>query len=134
MFKHLLLPLDGTATAERVIPVARGLARAADARITLLHVIEVSLSKEKHGQACTCSTRIPPKPICAPWSRANSLACPGVDTRTSDDEAARNVAKSLALHAQEFQPHLVVLCAHGSQWWKDSAFGGNLAQRLLQRR
>ena len=128
MFKHLLLPLDGTATAERVIPVARGLAQAADARITLLHVIEVSLSKEKHGQA-----HLQDKDSAEAYLRAlvarEFSGLPGVDWHVYD-EAARNVAKSLALHAQEFQPDLVVLCAHGSQWWKDR-FRGNLAQRLL---
>jgi len=51
MFQHLLLPLDGTAMAERVIPVARGLVQGSDARITLLHVIERLAPKERHGQA-----------------------------------------------------------------------------------
>jgi len=102
MFKHLLLPLDGTATAERVIPVARGLAQASEARITLLHVIEVSLSKEKHGQA-----HLQDKDSAEAYLRAlvarEFSGLPGVDWHVYD-EAARNVAKSLALHAQEFQP------------------------------
>jgi len=51
MFKHLLLPLDGTAMAERVIPVARGLAQASDARITLLHVLEVQPERKARASA-----------------------------------------------------------------------------------
>jgi nucleotide-binding universal stress UspA family protein len=128
MFKHLLLPLDGTAMAERVIPVARGLAQASDARITLLHVIEVSATKEKHGQA-----HLQDKDSAEAYLRAlvaREFPClPGVDWHVHD-EAVRQVARGLALHAQELQPDLVVMCAHGSQWWKDH-FRGNLAQQLL---
>jgi len=54
---------------------------------------------------------------------------PGVDWHVHD-EATRNVADGLALHAREFQPDLVVMCAHGHQWWKDR-LRGNLAQQLL---
>jgi nucleotide-binding universal stress UspA family protein len=38
-FRHLLLPLDGTPRAERVLPVAATLGRALDARVTLLRVL-----------------------------------------------------------------------------------------------
>ena len=128
MFKHLLLPLDGTAMAERVIPVARGLVKDSDARITLLHVIESSAPKARHGQA-----HLQDRDSAEAYLRAliarEFPGRPGVDWHVHD-EATRNVADGLALHAQEFQPDLVVMCAHGSQWWKDR-FRGNLAQQLL---
>jgi nucleotide-binding universal stress UspA family protein len=128
MFKHLLLPLDGTAMAERVIPVARGLAQGSQARITLMHLIERSAPKEKHGQA-----HLQNKDSAEAYLRAlvarEFPSWPGVDWHVHD-EAVPNVAESLALHAREFQPDLVVMCAHGSQWWKDR-FRGNLAQQLL---
>lgn len=128
MFKHLLLPLDGTAMAERVIPVARGLAQGSQARITLMHLIERSAPKEKHGQA-----HLQNKDSAETYLRAlvarEFPSLPGVDWHVHD-EAVRNVAEGLALHAREFQPDLVVMCAHGSQWWKDR-FRGNLAQQLL---
>ena len=128
MFKHLLLPLDGTATAERVIPVARGLVKDSDARITLLHVIERSAPKARHGQA-----HLQDQDSAEAYLRALIARefpdRPGVDWHVHD-EATRNVADGLALHAQELQPDLVVMCAHGSQWWKDR-FRGNLAQQLL---
>ncbi|HEY3276175.1 MAG TPA: universal stress protein [Syntrophorhabdaceae bacterium] len=40
MFKHILLPLDGSSLAECAIPYAAALAKAFDARITLLRVLE----------------------------------------------------------------------------------------------
>jgi nucleotide-binding universal stress UspA family protein len=128
MFQHLLLPLDGTAMAERVIPVARGLAQAGNARITLLHVIEHSAPKERHGQA-----HLQDKDAAEAYLRAlvarEFPSLPGVDWHVHD-EAIRNVAESLALHAREFHPDLVVMCAHGSQWWKER-LRGNLAQQFL---
>ena len=128
MFKHLLLPLDGTAMAERVIPVARGLAQASDARITLLHVIERSAPKARHGEA-----HLQNKDSAEAYLRAlvarEFPSLPGVDWHVHDQDA-RNLADSLALQAREFQPDLVVMCAHGNQWWKERLLG-NLAQQLL---
>ena len=40
MFKHLLVPLDGSRMAEAVLPAAISLAGEKKARLTLLHVIE----------------------------------------------------------------------------------------------
>jgi nucleotide-binding universal stress UspA family protein len=124
MFKHLLLPLDGTAMAERVIPVARGLAQSGGARITLLHLIERSPPKERHGQA-----HLQNKDSAEAYLRAlvarEFPSLSGVDWHVHD-EAVRNVAESLALHAREFQPDLVVMCAHGNQWWMER-LRGNLA-------
>ncbi|MGA7742484.1 MAG: universal stress protein [Polyangia bacterium] len=128
MFKHLLLPLDGTAMAERVIPVARGLAQGSGARITVLHVIERSAPKARHGQA-----HLQNKASAEAYLRAlvarEFPSLPGVDWHVHD-EAVGDVAESLALHAREFHPDLVVMCAHGKQWWKDR-LRGNLAQQFL---
>jgi nucleotide-binding universal stress UspA family protein len=128
MFRHLLLPLDGTAMAERVIPVARGLAQASDARITLVHVIERSAPKQRHGQE-----HLQDQDSAQAYLRAlvarEFPSSPRVDWHVHD-EATGNVAESLALHTQEFSPDLLVMCAHGNQWWRER-FSGNLAQRLL---
>jgi nucleotide-binding universal stress UspA family protein len=127
MFKHLLLPLDGTAMAELVIPVARGLAQASNARVTLLHVIEHSAPRERHGQ-----THLQDNDSAEAYLRTlvarEFSSLPGVDWHVHD-HAVRNVAESLALHAREFQPDLVVMCAHGNQWLKER-LRGNLAQQL----
>jgi len=39
MFKHLLVPLDGSALAELALPAAAYLARLLPARVTLLHLV-----------------------------------------------------------------------------------------------
>ena len=50
MFTHLLVPLDGSEMAESVLPAAVHLARALEARLTLLHVLEHNAPDEVHGQ------------------------------------------------------------------------------------
>ena len=40
MFKHLLVPLDGSRLAEAALPAAASLSERLDARVTLVHVIE----------------------------------------------------------------------------------------------
>ena len=50
MFKHILLPLDGSQLAEAAIPFAVKLCQKLNSQITLLHVIEKDASPEVHGQ------------------------------------------------------------------------------------
>lgn len=49
MFEHLLVPLDGSARAEQVLPVAARLARASGGRITLLTVIRLSPDAQSYS-------------------------------------------------------------------------------------
>jgi nucleotide-binding universal stress UspA family protein len=127
-FTHLLLPLDGTQMAERVIPVARGLAESGAARITLLHVLEYAAPERKHGERHL-------REVAAAEAYLRGLAArelagvPHVDFHVHD-EAVRDVAASLAEHVQDLAPDLVVMCAHGNQWWKEW-LQGNLARRAL---
>ena len=50
MFKHILLPLDGSALAESVLSAAAYLARVFDAKITLIHIIEKDGQAVVHGE------------------------------------------------------------------------------------
>lgn len=45
MIKHILVPLDGSALAECVLPHVLAIAPAFEARVTLLHVLELSHTK-----------------------------------------------------------------------------------------
>ena len=50
MFKHLLVPLDGSHLAEAALPAAACLAEHLGASITLIHIIERDVSGEIHGE------------------------------------------------------------------------------------
>jgi nucleotide-binding universal stress UspA family protein len=127
-FTHILLPLDGTAMAERVIPAVRGLADPNETRITLLHVIEQAAPARKHGERHL-------REAAAADAYLRDLAARAfagfarVDCHMHGD-AVHNLPASLLEHTQEFRPDLVAMCAHGHQWWKERLHG-NLAQQLL---
>jgi nucleotide-binding universal stress UspA family protein len=127
-FAHILLPLDGTAMAERVIPVARGLADAEATRITLLHVLEHGAPERKHGERHLHEADAAEAYLRDLAGRAFAGHA-RVDWHVHGD-AVRDLPASLVEHTQEFQPDLVVMCAHGSQGWKEW-LRGNLARRLL---
>ena len=50
MFKHILVPLDGSSMAETVLPVAAFFSRTMRASVTLIHVIEQHAPETIHGQ------------------------------------------------------------------------------------
>lgn len=50
MFKHLLVPLDGSPPAEVAIRRAAGLARVSGGTVTLLHVLERDAPQAVHGE------------------------------------------------------------------------------------
>ena len=49
MFKHILVPLDGSLLAEQALPVAGRLAHTTGGTITLLHVVDVSHAYVVYG-------------------------------------------------------------------------------------
>jgi len=49
MFRHLLVPLDGSRLAEAALPVAAHMARKLGSTVTLLHVVERRPPREIHG-------------------------------------------------------------------------------------
>jgi nucleotide-binding universal stress UspA family protein len=128
MFKHILVPLDGSKLAEAALPVAASLAKTLKAPVTLLHVIEQDAPEEVHRDrhltnpaeaeaylAQTANTAFPEK-VKVDWH---------VHTA-----AVADVARSIVDHsADEFQPDLILLCAHGNGGMHDLFFG-NIAQQV----
>ncbi len=128
MFKHILVPLDGSKLAEAALPAAASLSAKLKAPVTLLHVIEVDAPGEVHRDrhltnpagaeaylAEIARQAFPPKVI-VDWH---------VHTAASAD-----VARSIVDHsADEFQPDLILLCAHGNSGMHDLFFG-NIAQQV----
>jgi len=128
MFKHILVPLDGSKLAETALPIAASLAQTLKAPVTLLHVIEQDPPSEVHRDrhltnsieaeaylAETAKNAFPPK-IKVDWH---------VHTAAVADVAGSIVDHSTA----EFQPDLILLCSHGNSGMRDLFFG-NIAQQV----
>lgn len=127
MFTHLLVPLDGSALAEAVLPAAVHLAQQLHARITLLHVTEHNPPDAVHGQR-----HITAVAEGADYLAAIAKTLPGdlhVEAHVHPNEE-HNVARSIVQHAEELGVDLIAMCTHGRGSVKRLLFG-TIAQKVL---
>jgi nucleotide-binding universal stress UspA family protein len=128
MFKHILVPLDGSKLAEAALPAAVSLALTFNAPVTLLHIIEQDAPEEIHrdrhltepSEARTYLAKIA-KSFFPQKIKVN------LHVHTSP---VADVARSIVDHSSdEIQPDLVILCSHGNSGMHDFFFG-NIAQEV----
>jgi nucleotide-binding universal stress UspA family protein len=128
MFKHILVPLDGSKLAESALPVAASLAKSLKSPVTLLHVIEQDAPGEVHRDRHLTNSD-------EAEAYLAKIAKSGFPPNVSVDwhvhtAAVADVARSIVDHsADEFQPDLILLCAHGNGGMHDLFFG-NIAQQV----
>lgn len=128
MFKHLLVPLDGSRLAECVLPAARQLALRLGAALTLLHVMERRPPETVHGQP-----HLTTEADAAAYlrDRASELAAAGLRAGWHvHANVAADVALSIAGHAAELAADLVVLAAHGRGGVRAFIYG-SIAQQVM---
>jgi nucleotide-binding universal stress UspA family protein len=130
MFKHLLVPLDGSRLAEAALPAAVHLAQQLQAALTLLHVIERQAPQAVHGERHL--TR--PDEASAYLDEIARRACPaGLQVaRHVHTAAVADVAQSIVEHGRELRPDLIVMCTHGQGGLRDLVFG-SIAQQVVAR-
>jgi len=122
MFKHLLVPLDGTRLAEAALPVAAYLAQKLDATVTLLHILEHDAPQEIHHERHLTDA----DSACAYLEEVARRAFPPTlrVERHIHDTAVDDLARSLVAHTTELvTPDLIVLCQHGPSHVSDWLFG-----------
>ncbi len=111
MFKHILVPLDGSPLAEAALPAARFLADKLRAMVTLLHVIEKDAPKEVHGQPHLSNSGQAKEYLCAIrreiFAGNDRVKCHVHET------AVKDVSASIVSHHREFDHDLIVMCSHG---------------------
>jgi nucleotide-binding universal stress UspA family protein len=130
MFKHILVPLDGSTLAEAALPAAVSLAQTFKAPVTLLHVIEQDAPDEIHrdrhlteaGEAEAYLKKIASRAF-PPKIKVN------LHVHTSP---VADVSRSIVDHSSdEIQPELIILCSHGNSGMHDLFFG-NIAQEVAE--
>ena len=126
MFKHLLVPLDGSPLAESSLPVVAALAETLECRVTLLHVIEWNPPAAVHGAPHLADETQAQAYLETALQRLPAGAA--VDRHVHTDKE-RDVPKSIADHATELGVDLVVLCTHGRGRLRHRLLGG-IAQRV----
>jgi len=127
MFKHILLPLDGSQLAEAAIPFAVKLCRKLDSQITLLHVIEKDASTEIHGQR-HLTTEAESCEYLGEIADKYFRDCK-VNRHVHTDEVTQ-VAASIVDHSSELKPDLIILTAHGAGGLRD-VMVGSIAQQVI---
>ena len=130
MFKHILVPIDGSSLAEAALPAAAFLAERLRARVTLMHVVERNAPDVVHGQPHLKhpqeAERYLRELAGRAFSKRSQVDC-HVHTSEVDD-----VAGSIVAHAEELAHDLVIMCSHG----RGAAlhmFLGSIAQSVIAR-
>jgi nucleotide-binding universal stress UspA family protein len=128
MFKHILVPLDGSHLAESALKPTAELAQRLGATVTLIHVIEKNAAPEVHGDRHLTNN----DEACEYLGRLAERAFPSsveVDSHVHTEEV-RDVALSITHHAAEYAPDLIVMCTHGSSGLRDR-MAGSIAQQVI---
>ena len=129
MFRHLLIPLDGSSLAERVLSAATALAAKLSAKLTLLHVLE------KHAKAHVHADRhLTDADEAESYLRQLAARLPPdlqIDWHVHTDRVG-DVARSLVEHADEVQADLIAITTHGAGGLSRVLFG-SIAEQVLTR-
>lgn len=128
MFKRLLVPLDGSKLSEASLPIAARLAQSLGASVMLLHIIERDAPKEVHKDRHLTEARQAKEYLEEVAKRAFPVGVP-VEVHVHAVEV-KDVAQSIADHAGELEPDLIVMCTHGSGGARDWIFG-SIAQQVV---
>lgn len=128
MFRHILVPLDGSKMAEAVMPDAHALAQRLGARVTLLHIVEQHAPATVHGDTHLSGRSEAEKylsTLAQRWSKD------GVDVQAHvHTEQPQNVAKMIVDQAAELGADLVVLSTHGHSALREKLLG-SIAQQVV---
>ena len=131
MFKHILVPLDGSKLAEAAIPIAASLAQTLGAPVTLLHIIEEDAPPEIHRDHHLTQADEAAAYLTNVAERDFPLGV-NVDTHVHT-AVVKDVPGSIVEHAtREFQPDLIVMCTHGKSGVRDLLYGSIAQQVVVQ--
>jgi len=113
MFEHILLPLDGSSLAERVLPHAVALSGAFDSKLTLLRVINKGSEKGERDIVNPMAWQMRKSEAEAYLkSVQNRLADVDIDSEIRIIEG--NPAQQICDFAQNEEVDLIILSSHGS--------------------
>lgn len=127
MFRHLLVPLDGSHLAEAALGPVATLARRLGARVALSHVLERAAPETIHGERHLAR----PEDAMAYLRRvARGLAAQGVSAEIVVENEREDIARTISAQAAALGADLVVLCTHGAGGLRGLLFG-RVAQQVL---
>ncbi|MBE3559482.1 MAG: universal stress protein [Ktedonobacteraceae bacterium] len=133
MFKRILVPLDGSARAERALSVAARMARSSEGTIILIQAMNVSAI---YGPALVPYSTVTPEMLENEQENAKSYlaqvaASPllaGIATETFVDQG--EAASVILAAAESYTADVIVLCSHGRSGFARWALG-SVAEKII---
>lgn len=113
MFEHILLPLDGSSLAERVLPHAVSLAGAFNSRLTLLRVIYKSSDEEQNNIVNPMAWQMR-KSEAEAYLKSVQSRLTDVDIKSEIKIVEGNPPQQICDFAQNEAADLIILSSHGS--------------------
>ncbi len=132
-YRHILLPLDGSETAEAALPDVASVAASNGARVTLLHVVPPALAEiyaaaqmipvdQEEGARRDAAHRYLD-------SVRRKLEAVGIDTHTA--VTVGDAADAVLAYADEGNVDLIAMATHGRSGWKRWVLG-SVAEKVLR--
>lgn len=132
MFKHILLPLDGSTRADHAIPVAACLARAAEGSLILLSVLPLAGNWSWQEEPFLAQEVLAVEQENRRVRLEQQARSPLLAGRTVIQEVVQgSPATTILTVAQTRQADLIVLCRHGHTGLKRWALG-SVAQKVAR--
>lgn len=130
MFKHILVPLDGSHLAEAALPFVFSLAKSFESTVTLIHIIEKNAPPAIHGDRHLTNKQDAVDYLANIQSQYSDEAV-AVDAHVHE-EIVSDISQSIVDHAGEMEPDLIVMCTHGETGLRDLVIG-SMAEQVINR-
>jgi len=125
MYKRILVPLDGSARAERAIPVAARIARALGGSITLLRVATAPVDTGKYSSTSGYVEETADTDLTGATSYLENIT--GSDELTGIKTEVKTfigaVAPAILSASQSLHANIIVMCSHGYTGFKRWTLG-----------
>ncbi len=131
MFRHILVPLDGSRLAAAAVPFAVTLSRAFDARVSLLGVVEPFPEFARLPNAAMQEADERQVTVSAAYLESVATAMRARDLAVTTVVRHGNPAVEIMAYAEEAECALIVMGTHG-RTGLDRVRMGSVAQRVLR--
>jgi len=113
--KIILVPLTVSSSSHSALAIAKKLARESEAKLVLLHVVQLNIAGEEHGIQ---RTRLLNELCCNAEFQLQQLAdCMGNQAATEILVCLGRPAEAIVEAAGRLQADTIVMCTHGHRGW-----------------